>query len=266
MDFCCSNTMLRGDANIYEMKGRCNMDKISQEEILKSDQLCSVAECEEAIQFIANRTGKNALDIWRANEKRLSHMVSSVSLCLTNRRYTFVPLFVACLEIVGSLVWEMCSHGQVRLRFLGVIVCVIPYFLVYVYPKEYVLFGQISRYFLGIVFSVELFLLSYLPWDSGGVNTFHEVGEYIEIIGYLTLWVLLTVVLYYLVVERPYGVAHARVKDKLSTLRLARGLLSNCDSPVMGVLENKSPCAVVVKVCIFASLIGCVTALASLLR
>lgn len=298
MDFCCSNTMLRGDANIYEMKGRCNMDKISQEEILKSDQLCSVAECEEAIRFIANRTGKNALDIWRANEKRLSLMASSISRCLTNKRYTSVPLVVACLAIVGSLVWEICSHGQITGVFVGVVVCVLPFILASQWPGGYVRVGQICRYFLGIVFSVELFLLSYLPWDSGGVNTFREVGEYVKSIGYFTLWVLLTVVSYYLVVERPYGVAHARVKDELSTLRFARGLLCDCDTSMMDVSENKSrsfkrprplpgndtpnpayhphtlnyeepnksSCVVVVKVCLFASVIGCVTALASLLR
>ena len=61
MDFCCSNTMLRGDANIYEMKGRCNMDKISQEEILKSDQLCSVAECEELFESLQKMWGKMLL-------------------------------------------------------------------------------------------------------------------------------------------------------------------------------------------------------------
>lgn len=266
MDFCCSNTMLRGDANIYEMKGRCSMDEISQEEILKSDQLCSVAECEEAIRFIANRTGKNTLDIWRANEKRLSLMASSISRCLSNKRYTSVPLVVACLAIVGSLVWVICSHGQRTGVFEGVVVCVLPFLLASKWPGGYVRVGQIYRYFLGIVFSVELFLLSYLPWDSGGVNTFHEVGEYVKSIGYFTLWVLLTVVSYYLVVERPYGVAHARVKDELSTLRFARGLLCDCDTSVMDVSENKSSCVVVVKVCLFASVIGCVTVLASLLR
>ncbi len=53
--------MLRGDANIYEMKGRCNMDKISQEEILKSDQLRSVAECEELFESLQKMWGKMLL-------------------------------------------------------------------------------------------------------------------------------------------------------------------------------------------------------------
>ena len=243
------------------------MDNISQEEILKSDQLCSVAECEEAIRFIANRTGKNALDIWCENEKRLSRMASSVSLCLNSKRRPHMLLVVAGLAIVGSSVWEVLSYGQITGGLVGVVVfCVFPFIFASRCPEGYVRVGQIYRYFLGVVFSVELFLLSYLPWDSGGVNTFHEVGEYIKIIGYFALWVLLTVVLYYLVVERPYGVAHARVKDELSTLRLARGLLCDCDTSVMDVSENKSSCVVVVKVCLFASVIGCVTVLASLLR
>lgn len=147
MDFCCSNTMLRGDANIYEMKGRCNMDKISQEEILKSDQLCSVAECEEAIRFIANRTGKNTLDIWRANEKRLSLMASSISRCLTKKRYTSVPLVVACLEFVGSLVWEICSHGQRVGVFVGVVVCVLPFFWLQYGPEDMFVSGKSTDIF-----------------------------------------------------------------------------------------------------------------------
>lgn len=262
MDFCCSNTMLRGDVNIYEMKGRCNMDKISQEENLKSDQLCSVAECEEAIRFIANRTGKNTLDIWRANEKRLSLMASSISRCLTNKRCTSVPLVVACLAIVGSLVWVICSHGQRTGVFVGVVVCVLPFFLASIWPGGYVRVGQIYRYFLGIVFSVELFLLSYLPWDSGGVNTFHEVGEYVKSIGYFTLWVLLTVISYYLVVERPYSAMCDMVKNELSILRSVRGILCCCDARVVTVSEKKSSRAAAGKFCLFVSLIGCITALA----
>ena len=60
-----------------------------------------------------------------------------------------------------------CVRGGSSLRAI---------FLASQWPGGYVLVGQIYRYFLGIVFSVELFLLSYLPWDSGGVNTFREVG------------------------------------------------------------------------------------------
>lgn len=298
MDFCCSNTMLRGDANIYEMKGRCNMDKISQEEILKSDQLCSVAECEEAIRFIANRTGKNTLDIWRANEKRLSLMASSISRCLTNKRYTSVPLVVACLAIVGSLVWEICSYGQTTGVFVGVVVCVFPFICASFFPKTYVFLGQIYRQLLGSVFSIELFLLSYLPWSAEGASASREVGEYVRLFGYFMFGILLTVVLYHLVIERPYSAMCDMVKNELSTLRFARGLLCDCDTSVMDVSENKSrsfkrprplpgndtpnpayhphtlnyeepnksSCVVVVKVCLFASIIGCVTALASLLR
>lgn len=196
----------------------------------------------------------------------------------------------SCMGNMFSWPESGCVRGGSSLR--------VAIFLASIWPGGYVRVGQIYRYFLGIVFSVELFLLSYLPWDSGGVNTFHEVGEYVKSIGYFTLWVLLTVVSYYLVVERPYGVAHARVKDELSTLRFARGLLCDCDTSVMDVSENKSrsfkrprplpgndtpnpayhphtlnyeepnksSCVVVVKVCLFASIIGCVTALASLLR
>ena len=158
--------------------------------------------------------------------------------------------------------------------------------------------GQIYRQLLGSVFSIELFLLSYLPWSAEGASASREVGEYVRLFGYFMFGILLTVVLYHLVIERPYSAMCDMVKNELSTLRFARGLLCDCDTSVMDVSENKSrsfkrprplpgndtpntayhphtlnyeepnksSCVVVVKVCLFASIIGCVTALASLLR
>ncbi len=298
MDFCCSNTMLRGDANIYEMKGRCNMDKISQEEILKSDQLCSVAECEEAIRVIAKNVGKDAFDIWSTNEKCLSLRASSVSSCLNGKKRMHIQQFVVTVLTIVTLVWDKLSHGEVTMLFPVLMVYMFPFICASFFPKTYVFLGQIYRQLLGSVFSIELFLLSYLPWSAEGASASREVGEYVRLFGYFMFGILLTVVLYHLVIERPYSAMCDMVKNELSTLRFARGLLCDCDTSVMDVSENKSrsfkrprplpgndtpnpayhphtlnyeepnksSCVVVVRVCLFASIIGCVTALASLLR
>ena len=56
------------------------MTDLPQEERLKSDQLQSLTECEQAIYAIAKKTGKSPLDIWRAQEQELSARVSNVGL------------------------------------------------------------------------------------------------------------------------------------------------------------------------------------------
>ena len=43
------------------LKGGCKMSHMSQEEILKSDQLRTVSECEEAIRVVAKNVGKMLL-------------------------------------------------------------------------------------------------------------------------------------------------------------------------------------------------------------
>ena len=104
--------------------------------------------------------------------------------------------------------------------------------------------------------------MSYLPWSAEGASASREVGEYVRLFGYFMFGVLLTVVLYHLIIERPYSAMYDMVKNELSILRSVRGILCCCDARVVTVSEKQSSRAAVGKLCLFVSLIGCVTALA----
>ena len=239
------------------------MSHMSQEEILKSDQLRTVSECEEAIRVIAKNVGKDAFDIWSTNEKRLSLEASSVSSCLNGKKRIPIQLFVVTMLTIVTLVWDRCSHGEVTMLSLVLMVYMLPFIFASLCPKTYVFLGQIYRQLLGLVFSIQLFLLSYLPWSAEGASASHEVGEYVKLFGYFMFGMLLTVALYHLVIERPYSAMCDMVKNELSILRSVRGILCCCDARVVTVSEKKSSRAAAGKFCLFVSLIGCVTALAN---
>lgn len=237
------------------------MNHMSQEEILKSDQLRSVSECEEAIRVIAKNVGKDAFDIWSTNEKSLSLKASSVSSCLNGKKQTSIQLFVVSMLTILTLVCDIFTHGKVTILFPALMVYILPFIFASIFPKTYVILGQIYRQLLGLVFSIELFLLSYLPWSAEGASVSREVGEYIKSLGYYMFGILLTVALYYLVIERPYNAMRDMVNNELSTLRSVRGIFCCCDARVVTVSDTKSSRATVGKFCLFVSLIGCVTAL-----
>lgn len=244
------------------LKGGCKMSHMSQEEILKSDQLRTVSECEEAIRVIAKNVGKDAFDIWSTNEKCLSLRASSVSSCLNGKKRMHIQQFVVTVLTIVTLVWDKLSHGEVTMLFLVIVVYMFPFICASFFPKTYVYLGQIYRQLLGSVFSIWLFLLSYVPWSAEGASASREVGEYVRLFGYFMFGILLTVVLYHLVIERPYNAKCDMVKNELSVLRSVRGILCCCDARVVTASEKKSSRAAAGKFCLFVSLIGCVTALA----
>lgn len=244
------------------LKGGCKMSHMRQEEILKSDQLRTVSECEEAIRVIAKNVGKDAFDIWSTNEKNLSLKASSVSSCLNGKKRMCIQQLVVTVLTIITLVWYKLSHGEVTMLFLVLMVYMLPFIVASFCPNTYVFLGQIYRQLLGSVFSIELFLLSYLPWSAEGASASREVGEYVRLFGYFMFGVLLTVALYHLVIERPYSAMFDMVKNELSILRSVRGILCCCDARVVTLSEKKSSRAAVGKFCLFVSLIGCVTALA----
>lgn len=238
------------------------MSPMSQEEILKSDQLRTVSECEEAIRVIAKNVGKDAFDIWSTNEKRLSLEASSVSSCLNGKKRMPIQQCVVTMLTIVTLVWDIFSHGEVTMLFLVIVVYMLPFIFASFFPKTYVILGQIYRQLLGLVFSIELFLLSYLPWSAEGASASREVGEYVKLFGYFMFGMLLTVASYNLVIERPYSAMCDMMKNELSILRSVRGVICCCDARVVTASEIKSSRTAAGKFCLFVSLIGCVTALA----
>lgn len=65
------------------------MTDLPQEERLKSDQLQSLTECEQAIYAIAKKSGKSPLDIWRTNELWLTQKASKVDWDIEHNWYYF---------------------------------------------------------------------------------------------------------------------------------------------------------------------------------
>ena len=215
------------------------MTDIPQEERLKSDQLRSVTECEQAIYAIAKKSGKSPLDIWRVNETWLSEKASRVDWDVeSNWRHFCVPN----LMMLGFLLYQLCGPDW-RHAVVGVVVFIvlvnIMIFIYYCRPNWILPYGRFLRAWAGSLFSFSLALLGY-DWVRG-------VLKYD-----LILWLLGIVLAFYSVkflnlypelVWNHFAKEWERRKRQLAILRMVRPVFVDSEECSLGSAVGRSSVA-----------------------
>jgi hypothetical protein len=215
------------------------MTDFPQEERLKSDQLRSLTECEQAIYSIAKKTGKSPLDIWRVNETWLSEKASKVDWDVEcNWRRFCVPN----LMMLGFLLYQLCGPDW-RHTVVGVVVfIVLVNIMIFIYdcrPNWILLYGRCLRAWAGSLFSFSLALVGY-DWVRG-------VLKYD-----LVLWLLGIVLAFYSVkllnlypelVWNHFAKEWERRKKQLVILRMVRPVLGDIEDHSSGSAVDRSSVA-----------------------
>ncbi len=137
------------------------MTDLPQEERLKSNQLQSLTECEQAIYAIAKKSGKSPLDIWRTNELWLTEKASKVDWDVEHNWYYYcVSNFFMFLNLFCQLSrpdWYRAIVGAIVFIVLGNIMI-----MIYLHRATWIRpYGRFLRNFAGTVFSLALTLFGF---------------------------------------------------------------------------------------------------------
>ena len=196
------------------------MTDLPQEERLKSDQLQSLTECEQAIYAIAKKTGKSPLDIWRAQEQELSDRVSNVGL---RRAFPQPVLRVGALVLIivhmyrGICMFADDGWEQQLLGWLAAWIALVASFISLDQPRWSEWIAKHMWALANVLFSIFLVIVGFLPSSGMGVSPKLLLKSW----GFALAWILIGAIFNsgFTSNWRQYREERKKARENLSVLR-----------------------------------------------